>query len=305
MITSHLVIQNNETTIEEALNSISSFSHQILIADIGSSDKTPEICKKYHAEVIKLSLNNDLSQVRNNLLKHSKNELNFWIEPWESVIQWENYKETVRCNIINGTNIHKSIRFWKNLKFRNPVYETLKGNAKNSEIYIKTNFIDNNERNLRLIKSWQERSPLALEPYYYLSCILLSQNKWKEFINIANYFIFQEKRQTMAVIMTKYYLSGVYFHIEKDYQKAINLLMNCIILKPLMAEFWCLLGDIYYELDKYDKAICFYENAIILGSRRLNSDEWPFEITKYKNYPETMIENCKKIKNSIKTIYKI
>jgi tetratricopeptide (TPR) repeat protein len=90
-------------------------------------------------------------------------------------------------------------------------------------------------------------------------------------------------------------MATVYCYVLKDQRKALELLMYCFAEKPLMAEFWCLLGDIYYEADEYGKAKCFYENAKILGSRRLNSDEWPFDISKYKDYPDKMIASCDEV----------
>jgi hypothetical protein len=66
-----------------------------------------------------------------------------------------------------------------------------------------------------------------------------------------------------------------------------------------MAEFWCLLGDIYRKLHKYEKAWIFYDNAIVLGGKRLKTDVWPMEIKKYKDYPVKMKESCQEtMKNS-------
>lgn len=300
MITTHLIVQNNEETIEEALESVLPLNGKILIGDIGSTDKTLEICKKYHVEIVKLSLNNDLGKVRNKLTEYSQTEWNFYIEPWEKIIQGHEEIQKVshlsHCSIIQDYLITKSIRIWsKETKFKYPVYECLNGPSKESDVFIHAKQIDLSERNLKLIKVWKEKNPLALEPHYYLACILFGQRKWKEFLDVANYFIFQETKQTMASIMTRYYLSLVYFYLEKNYRKSINNLLFCLTKKPLMAEFWCLLGDVYYHLDKYDKAIAFYENAKILGSCRLKTDEWPLEILKYKEYPNEMIENCEKM----------
>ena len=38
------------------------------------------------------------------------------------------------------------------------------------------------------------------------------------------------------------------------------------------------------------KARAFYQNAIFLGRQRLRSDYWPLNYTKYKEYPEAMID---------------
>jgi hypothetical protein len=69
----------------------------------------------------------------------------------------------------------------------------------------------------------------------------------------------------------------------------------CLSANVLMAEFWCLLGDAFYKLNKYAKAYSLYENAIILGERRLKSDPWPMDIPKYKSYPRKMIQSCKEL----------
>jgi hypothetical protein len=68
---------------------------------------------------------------------------------------------------------------------------------------------------------------------------------------------------------------------------------------PTMAEFWCLLGDINFELKKYKKAFYFYENAIMLGKLRVNDDDLPIDIIKYKEYPEKMKINCKDLLDKV------
>jgi hypothetical protein len=53
------------------------------------------------------------------------------------------------------------------------------------------------------------------------------------------------------------------------------------------------MGDINFQLNKYQKAIYFYENAIMFGEKRKSDDEFSIEIKKYKIYPEKMIDKCK------------
>ena len=58
-LTIQILVKNNESTIEECLNSILDLDCQLLIGDFGCSDRTIEICKKHKAEVYPLSLNNN------------------------------------------------------------------------------------------------------------------------------------------------------------------------------------------------------------------------------------------------------
>jgi len=302
MITIQMIIQNNESTIHQTLESIEELNAKLLFADIGCKDKTSSICKKY-GEVIKMDFRNNRSDIRNKLVEISETEWNLQLEPWEIIIRGKEDLNNLqgnslyRCNLIQNTLITKPIRIWpgKQAKFSNPVFESIVGTALPTSIYIKSTEPDTSDNKLFLLDEWKKRNPVALEPYYYSACILLTQNKWKEFIDVGNYFLFQEKKITMASIMTRYYMATVYCYVFKEYYKALELLLYCLSNRPLMAEFWCLLGDIYYETNEYDKAECFYENAKVLGSRRLNSDEWPFDITKYKDYPNKMMESCKQL----------
>ena len=58
---------------------------------------------------------------------------------------------------------------------------------------------------------------------------------------------------------------------------------------------------IYHLLKKFHQAKDFYENALILGKRRLATDKWPMDISKYGAYPKKMIESCDKIIESHST----
>ena len=307
-----MIIQNNEQTIKETLDSLASLTTRIIVADIGCTDKTADICKNYGADVVKIDCKKDRSIARNQLVNLSDSEWNLQIEPWETIIQGQHELKslepgTYRCNVIQKTIITKPIRFWhkKQAIYKYPVFETIKGQGQSTNIYIRATPPDMNENNLKLLEHWKSKNPLAVEPYYYKACILLTQQRWKEFLDIGNYFLFQEKKMTMATTMTRYYMATVHCYIEKNYQKSIDLLMYCLAHRPLMAEFWCLLGDIYYAINEFNKAKCFYENAKILGSRRLNSDEWPFDIVKYKDHPNKMIASCDELFNKgqkLKTI---
>jgi hypothetical protein len=82
--------------------------------------------------------------------------------------------------------------------------------------------------------------------------------------------------------------------VDNETNEAIQNIIICIAENPLMAEFWCLLGDIFTKISKFESAITFYENAIILGCRRHQLDFWPMHISKYGDYPKEMIEKCKK-----------
>lgn len=303
----HLLTKNNEETIKDTLDSILSLRCDIIIGDLGSTDQTLNLCSNYHAKIFKINLNNDYSQAWNKLLEMTDCKWIMTINPWERIFKGiEHIKGlkdgSYKFNVVKGDTITKQVRLWhrnKNIKYTNPVYEqVLDPNAQELPVYLSSaNFLKSDYP--LLIENWKKNKPLAKEPHYYEACNLLLQKRWQEFLSVAEHYLFIENKVTMSLVMTWYYCSMVYCYIKKDYNKAINYIIKCIENKPIMAEFWCLLGDIFYDLKQLNKAKEFYENAILIGSKR-KSDDWPFEVSKYREYPSKMIENCKTV-NSLRT----
>lgn len=307
-LTVHLVARNNEATVEQTLESLLPLNADILVADIGCKDQTINICSRYKATVVRLSLNEDLSQVRNRLAQTSKSKWNLYLEPWETIIGGHQAILDVmkypaaayKLSIFQGDVVTKQTRLWHTdigCKFVNPVFETIPGNAKEIAAYIAT-LPHQDELTVPLVEKWLARSPLATEPIYYMACAHLSSKNWDSFLNFAELYLHQENGDGMSVYMARYYSAMVKCYIKKEYHKAVHILLPCLLKCPMMAEFWCLLADVYYAAKEYERAKAFYENAIILGSRRLKDDGWPMEISKYQEYPTKMMEACDKIRQS-------
>lgn len=310
IITTLILVRNNEQTIQKCLDSIKPLGGSVIIGDLGSKDNTLNICKR-HGKVYKFNQNNDLGKIRNDLTVNSETKWNFWIEPWEFLARGhEVILESIKLSshncyevaVIQPDLIQNELRLWKadaSIAFQNPINEILVAasvpelledviivKTKNDEICY--------EEKLRIIEEWKNNKPLDPDPYYHQCMVHLFNKKYKEFTNIANYYLFKQPKGLSAVL-TRYYLSQINLYVFKDANKALQEILTCIAMYPLVAEFWCLLGDIYYKAQDYSKARSFYENAIFLGSRRLKNDGLPIQISKYKQYPEKMIENCENI----------
>lgn len=312
-LTINILVKNNEETIENTLNSINQLDCKILVGDLVCRDKTIDICKKFkNLSILNLGNIEDRSRAKNILIKENKTPWLFFIEPWEVLFSSKekiyellsNQIKSYQINIIQNDLITKQTRLWhKDIKavFKYPIFETLNDtNSNYSEIYLVSNKNPNNLNTLKIIEDWRGSKPLSCEPLYYLAFYYLENKEWKKFLNYANLYMHQEKTKNLSLTMTHYYCSMVkcYIESEKNFKEAIYHIIYCLSDKPLMAEFWCLLGDIYCSINEYDKAINFYENALILGSKRTKFDSYPIEISKYKEYPERMIKNCLRIKEN-------
>lgn len=295
MLTTHLLTKNNAKTVAQALESVVSVSDTILVGDLGSTDRTVDICERYGAHIIRMD-DRDRSAARNRLIEEAPEGLNMMIEPWEVLAQGHQNIAEGYAKILNNQTISKEVRIWSKGRFVNPVYERLNSEVKNDVdvLFYGVGSRDYDE-DLRMVELWLNDNPRASAPYYYKACCLMALGRYDEFLKTAEHFLFLDK-SSMSSVMARYYLSMIYLMHKRQYKPVLQNINLCLCAQPLMAEFWCLLGDAYYHLlRRFVDAKDFYENAMFLGSRRLANDKWPMDISKYNQYPQKMIDSCSKI----------
>ena len=302
MLTVQMLTKNNEKTILDTFESMAVFKPRFLVGDYGSTDNTLNICKRFDAEVLRFK-GMPRNEARNCLAEKNKEGWNLWVEPWENVLQnFQSYQkindDKAYVRVINGNIVTWELRLWKNkTTFINPVFENIDSNSGVSSPMILSSqgglILD---ESIEILNEWKISDPISNKPYYYQACVYLAQGKYEEFMKIADHYLFLDKSISMSTTMTRYYQALVYLSHYKSVKNSLKNLNLCLCVKPLMAEFWCLTGDVYYHLlHKFEMAKEFYENALVLGQRRLNSDRWPMDISKYGKYPNMMIESCNKI----------
>ncbi len=291
-----IITHNNEKTIKVTLDSIKKYlpESKIIILDLGSKDRTLNICSGLEIKSFVLTA---YDEIRNSVL--DKSDWHFYINPGEKLLKRFNFNnKPMFFSIINGDMITKEVRFFHNSsKFENPVFEFINDDkAIDSESYILSSGPDYVDRFNLLTKYKQS---LSSEYDYYEAFYHLSIKNYKQFINCCEKYFLNDSK-SISSVMIRYYYSGINSYIYKNSSLSTRCLVTCLVANPLMSEFWCLLGDIFYHnIKNYSKAKIFYENAIILGSRRPKSDRYPMQISKYKDYPNKMIKSCEDlIKNT-------
>jgi tetratricopeptide (TPR) repeat protein len=302
MITAHILTKNNQDTVKSTLESLQILNPRILVGDLGSTDGTLSILKKFNVEILNIR-ESDRSQARQILAEKGDNDWNLWIEPWEIIFQnpksYQNIKKDFAyVRIINNQIFNWELRLWrKNCRFANPIFETIEENDADicGLIISSKGGLDMHDTLINLEK-WKKNEPLNFKPYYYQSCLLLSGGNYDEFLKVVEHYLFLDKSSSVSSTMARYYYALVLMTHKKSVKAALQNINICLCVNPLMAEFWCLMADVYYHLlNNFSIAKEFYENAIILGSHRLTFDKWPMDITKYNKYPNKMIKSCEDI----------
>jgi tetratricopeptide (TPR) repeat protein len=276
----------------------------VLVGYWGDAGAVLRACREAGAAAFRTEFPDDHSRAKNHLLSAVKTPWTFVLEPGEKFLAGadEIVSATARpgvyaVQLLQGQVLSKEARLWPTgrVTYRNPVFETPAADGVVLDTVLASPAAGGWEGKLALVKRWQDLRSTSAEAHYYHACVLLGAGRYDDFIREAENYLFRTKTG-MSAVMTKYYLGLTQLYHRGDTGAAVRCALPCIAVKPTMAEFWCLLGDAYYKLREYDSAAVFYENAMILGSRRLRSDLWPMEIPKYGEYPGKMIESCRRIK---------
>lgn len=303
-LTTCLLVKNKNQSIEAAVASAAPLG-RILIGDIGK-ERTVGLSSSQKATVIPLPWSGNYSASKNQLLSHVQTPWVLFLEPWEVIAQGQKeiidategaaasyYLQSLKPGLIT-----KETRLWnrsKKLIFSNPIYESVYDpTAQFIDAIIfgqqKTDLVEDD----KIIREWINRRPTSAEPHYCLAHHLLASGKHEEFLDVSSHYLFLQN-SGMSAVLTHYYRAMVLCYSKVDLNEAVKEILPCIAVKPTMAEFWCLLGDIFYRGKQYEKAKVYYQAAIDIGSKRRRDDTWPVEIAKYHEHPSRMLDSCRKI----------
>lgn len=289
-----IITKNNDNTITKTVESIRKFcgpTPKIVAIDLGSGPEFHEQLANLKVEKFDEQLRNSYSELRN---KHTGPGTNFYIEPYEHIVSGDlDIKEpgAYAVNVLRDDIITREVRIWHGpFKFVNPIHESLAvKNAKVLDVLIQSKVIAIPDEE-RLLGEWQKANPTSYELFYYKAFFMLKQKKYHEFLSIGQNYLFRAEKDR-AYIMMHYYMATVWLYIFGQAEQAVQHLLHCIAAHPGMAEFWCLLGDVFYGSKDYLKAREFYQNASIVGQHR-KMDLYPVELSKYDAYPQKMYNSC-------------
>lgn len=295
------VIILNKTDPNNVLRSALSLEPQQILLGTFSSIK---IDSKI-AAVIELNTDN-YNEGLNQLQEIAQTDWILYLKDNETIVQCDEYmpnlfinnKEVYGVQVLQDDVILKEPRLWNKkmnkVLFKNPVFE--KPNIEPTKMLdiILYQQKGDDATALKRLDNWKQKMPLSIDAAYYKAFAALAARNFTEFKRIIAHYLFNLAKSDIPSVMARYYLALVQGVVENNTNEAIKNVIICLVENPLMAEFWCLLGDIFVKAEKFEEAVEFYENGMILGSRRLNSDFWPMHISKYDLYPKEMIEKCKK-----------
>lgn len=223
------------------------------------------------------------------------------VEPWETIASGAGQLAaaaasgaTVRAMVVQGDMVTKPVRGWDRRRAgpRQAVLECVQPDhdAKLIDCTFDSSAAPPTARFIPLAKAWAKEEPLSSVPDYCLACLHLGAGDLDAFWAGSDAFLFKAKKPSMAVVMTRYYRAMVAGLSRGKPREAIENLLVCLTARPTMAEFWCLLGDVFATAGDPWRAREFYRNAMDMGRARDFADPWPVQMSKYRDYPQSRID---------------
>jgi len=311
----NIITTHNEPYLEKCLQSVSELNPEYVIGYTGDISKEEyKICLKYAPySTYVIEWNDNFSEVRNFIKNKTESPWIIWIDSDETISPDSINKiiELIesgpkglyhKFRLIHENTTMGQVRMFYNkdtIKWSYPIHEriifdTLPIDHYDIEIIHHINNINrSSERNIRILKNVLSKDETNPEYHFYLAIefhligkqmkALLHAEKFLYYINI-------EKIDIRKMYM-RYLIAWInIFHI-KNYQKAIEILLAQLIMNCNISEFWCLLGDAYLSLGKFDLAKQFYKNAITMGEFKYDN-MWLVDLDKYDKYPKSKIKYC-------------
>lgn len=247
-----IIAKDNEATIGETIASLKPYCGTIVVADTGSSDRTPQIATLLGASVFFTSWNNDFSEARNFALSHVTSPWVISIDTDEALSKFdpEKFLQIISDINIGGVNLlirnllpdgleskHRYTRIFRNernIRFEGKIHEQINNSIINAGFsIIETDFeiyhtgyanqkADKHERNIELLSEELTANPDDDFTLYHLAQSYFSakdNNKAKElFIKLTDSEqLSQIQRDNVAMRLAQIALD------ENDFSSVLSL----------------------------------------------------------------------------------
>ena len=306
-ISINIITTNDEPYLDKTLSSVRNLDPEYVIVFNGNiNSEEYETCKKYTKNVYVRQWNNDFSELRNFAKEKSTRKWILWLDSDEEledcskIIEINPKNDFHNFKLIHGSTTMSQLRLFKNLpeyKWQGRIHERIipknlpEWHPEIKIIHHPNNISRSQIRNLNILKEEIENDPNNPDLNFFIAIEYHLVNQQMKSLLHAEKFLFHYHVNDIRKMYIRYLISWIYtFHL-RNYQKAIQIIFGQLAQNCNIAEFWCLLGDIYYKLGKFNDAKKFYENAIIMGKYKYDN-MWITDLDKYQKYPKLRIDYC-------------
>lgn len=283
-----MIVKNEESVLENALNSCMSFADEIIIVDTGSTDKTKEIAKSFTDKIYDFKWCDDFSKARNFSFEKASKDYILWLDA-DDIILKKDQEKIIKLKQDNtfpnayyfkyvidfDENFKSKFHFYRerllkrscNFLWQDPVHEVIEiyGTYEHMDICIYHNKKEkvakspstDKSRNLKIYEKIIERgTPLTPRQKFYYARELYYNNKisdainnFEEYLKIPNTFI--ENKIECYLNLSNCYV------ILNQLEKAKETLFKSFTYSLPRANILLELSNIYIKENNFKSALYY------------------------------------------------
>lgn len=273
-----MIVKNEEDNIVACLDSVRDFCDEMIVLDTGSTDNTVIKAIEAGAEVHRseqFDQNTTLeefhfAEARNEAMSYASGDWLFWMDAddtFEGEIQLSPYYDAYNLAINDKDAGHTHCRFFRRgwcKSFSGKVHEAPNvrqcriAKMDSALIRHKNQFKPGRaERNLALLETEYKKDPNNKRTIFYLANAYYDMKKLKEAISKYRKYIKTGGNWHDELVIAYFQLANCYF-LLKHYKEAIRQSFLGLTVDDRWAEFYCRIGESYYHLKDFKKAIPYF-----------------------------------------------
>lgn len=282
-----MIVKNEEEVISRCLTCVKKFADEIVVIDTGSTDQTKNIVKNFTEKLYDFKWQDDFSIARNFAFSKATCDLIMWLDADDIVLDEDIDKinqlkkretqadmymlEYVMTHKADMTPIFKYMRERiflreKNYKWVDPIHEVIIPSGKVEclpiKIYHEKIKATPSQRNLKIYrKLLLKKIKFSPRQQFYYARELMFNQKYKQAITEFNKFLKMPNSWIENKLQAHIDLSRCYVALGER-EKALNVLFKSFMFSEPRSEITCRIGNIFYNLKKYDQAIFWYKEAL-------------------------------------------
>ncbi|SDZ44823.1 Glycosyltransferase involved in cell wall bisynthesis [Bacillus sp. 166amftsu] len=286
-----MIVKDEEDVLERCLLSVKNLVDEIIIVDTGSTDRTKEIASRFTHKIFEFEWVNDFSIARNFSFSKATKDYILWLDA-DDVIDEKNQEKFLQLKQ-ELSSLVDSVMMPYHLMFDSedmPIYSTMRNRLVKREkgfawrgivheyLEVHGNIIHSNtsihhkklkaytDRNLRIYRELvQKGEMLSTRDLYYYGNELCDHAFFEEALMVYEQFLQTKKGWIEDEISACINMAHCYANLNNNEEQIKSLFRAFLYDKP-RAEVCCQLGQAYFDLQKWNQAIFWYNLATTLES---------------------------------------
>lgn len=291
-----IIVKDEEKIRERCLDSIKDIVDEIIIVDTGSHDRTKEIAKKYTDKVFDFQWIDDFSALRNYAFQKATKDYIFWMDADDVLLEedcekFKKLKKQLTPDVDAVSMLYHAafdkynqptfsyrrfrlVKREKNFVWKGAVHEYLEvgGRILQSDIAVthrKVKKENRTDRNLRIYeKRLENGEEFTARDWFYYGNELKDHGQYEKAIEVYEKFLSREDGWVEDKIRACINMAACCKSLG-NLEKEIEALVRTIQYDVPRPEVSCRMGDLYLERKLYDKAIMWYQLAIMVDTSKI------------------------------------